>query len=560
MAISTGQQRVLEALAAIRKKQGFVPPLPAPQQEQNPEFIPKYYTAKGDPLNERQTLAVDTAISGDSFCLIGGAGCGKTATLTAVVSKLCEPYGGPSKVYDQIAIVAFTRRACSNAARAMDIIGARHLVRTIHKQLKYQPIPKELRLPGEGMYRATITKFAPNKETKLIIVEEASMVGYDTLYKELLEGHPNAKFIFVGDLNQLKPVMGDSVLGYKLTQLPVIELNVPYRQALDSDIISFQYTYTLAGRAPTTSQLEAYTKNGQLKFVPISRTSTTMPQLTERICRRYIIPAIESGEYNVETDMILIPQNVGFGQIGINNYLAQHISTKAGNPTFEIFCGMGVKYLAVGDKVQADKRDGIITKIEFNKNYIGKLPKQESLKLDRFGVLTGLDATAFMRQNVASQEAVLAKLMENIKDSKDDPQDERNQPASHKVTIRFEDTLGSAEGTGEELTLETKTEINSIDLGYAMTVHRSQGCEWRKVILILHCSHHRGPLMCRELFYTGGTRAREYMDVLYTPDSMIGAQDGSIATCIKRQSLPGKTWKEKAVHFANKLEFLEWKD
>jgi len=555
MAISSGQQRVLDALAAIRKKQGFIPALPSPQEEQNPAFVPKYYTAKGDPLNERQTLAADTAKEGESFCLIGAAGCGKTATLTAIVQKLCEEFGGTTKVRDEIAIVAFTRRACSNAARAMDIIGARHLVRTIHKQLKYKPIPRELREPGEGMYRASVTKYTPNVDTKLIIVEEASMVGYDTLYRELKEGHPNAKFIFVGDLNQLKPVMGDSVLGYKLTQLPVIELNVPYRQALDSDIINFQYTYTLAGRAPTTAALETYTAKGQLKFVPISRTPSTMPQLAERICRRYIIPAIENGNYNVDTDMVLIPQNVGFGQLAINNHTAQYFSTSKKNPTFEIFCGMGVKYLAVGDKVQADKRDGVITAIEANKNYIGKLPRQESLKLNRFGVLEGLDATAFMAQASATPEEALAKLMNNLKASKDDPQDERNQPASHKITIAFDDSDST-----EEVTLESKMDINAIDLGYAMTVHRSQGCEWRKVILILHCSHHRGPLMCRELFYTGGTRAREYMDVLYSPDSTIGAQDNSIATCIKRQSLPGNSWQEKAKHFATKLSNSSWKE
>ncbi len=555
MPIESKQQRLLNALALAKAKYGNSPQVASTTEVETSlaTFKPKYYTAKGDPLNERQTLAVDTAANGDSFVLIGGAGCGKTATLTAVVQEVCRKYGGPSKVQDEVAIVAFTRRACSNAAKAMDIIGARHLVRTIHKQLKYQPISKQEReLTGGGLYAPTVTKYTPNKDCKLIIVEEASMVGYETLYRQLKEGHPNARFIFVGDLNQLKPVMGHSVLGFKLTQLPVIELNIPYRQALDSDIISFQYNYTLAGRVPTQAQIDVYSQKGQLKFFPISRMRSTMPDLTERICRRHIIPQIENGSYNVDTDIILIPQNVGFGQIAINCHIAQYLSKKSGNPTYEIFCGINTKYLAVGDKVQADKQEAIITKIEFNNDYIGKMPRKESLDLDRFGVMHSASKLEFL-EVTKSKEEILAQLTQSIKESKDEDADEKRQPASHKITVYFPDLEC-------ESTLETKAEVATVDLGYALTVHRSQGSEWRKVILILHCSHHRGPLYCRELFYTGGTRPRELLEILYTPDSTIGARDSSIATCITRQSLPGKTWQEKAKHFADKMEYLEWRD
>lgn len=53
-----------------------------------------------------------------------------------------------------------------------------------------------------------------------------------------------------------------------------------------------------------------------------------------------------------------------------------------------------------------------------------------------------------------------------------------------------------------------------VSLGYAITVHRSQGSEWRAVILVLPETH----LLTRKLVYTGLTRAREQVVVITTED------------------------------------------
>lgn len=77
------------------------------------------------------------------------------------------------------------------------------------------------------------------RELTTIIIEESSMVGtelFQLLLDAIPEGH-QVQLIFLGDINQLSPVFGDAILGYKLIELPAIVLTQVYRQALESPII-----------------------------------------------------------------------------------------------------------------------------------------------------------------------------------------------------------------------------------------------------------------------------------------------------------------------------------
>lgn len=55
-------------------------------------------------------------------------------------------------------------------------------------------------------------------------------------------------------------------------------------------------------------------------------------------------------------------------------------------------------------------------------------------------------------------------------------------------------------------------DAHQLSLAYAMTVHRSQGCEMPCVILALHDSHFT--LLERQLIYTGVTRAKKLLVVV----------------------------------------------
>jgi exodeoxyribonuclease V alpha subunit len=55
-------------------------------------------------------------------------------------------------------------------------------------------------------------------------------------------------------------------------------------------------------------------------------------------------------------------------------------------------------------------------------------------------------------------------------------------------------------------------ELGSLELAYAITVHKSQGSEYPAVVLALHPSH--GIMLRRNLFYTAVTRARRFLCVV----------------------------------------------
>jgi exodeoxyribonuclease V alpha subunit len=78
--------------------------------------------------------------------------------------------------------------------------------------------------------------------------------------------------------------------------------------------------------------------------------------------------------------------------------------------------------------------------------------------------------------------------------------------------------------------------------GYAITVHKAQGSEWKKVFLILHQSHNI--MLQRELLYTAVTRAKENLYVICEPEHFtIG---------VERQRIKGNTLFEKAEYFKGK--------
>jgi exodeoxyribonuclease V alpha subunit len=66
---------------------------------------------------------------------------------------------------------------------------------------------------------------------------------------------------------------------------------------------------------------------------------------------------------------------------------------------------------------------------------------------------------------------------------------------------------------GEKEVLECqKDAVRDIDLGYAITYHKSQGSEYKIVAVICHSAHSR--MLTRNLLYTGVTRARKYCYIL----------------------------------------------
>jgi AAA domain/UvrD-like helicase C-terminal domain len=514
--------------------------------------------------NVEQQAAIDLAAQGSSFCLIGSAGTGKTTTereiVLQAVNKMALDLGihkdkiEPSKY---VLVTAFTRRAVRNTFKALRKLGDKYTAccATAHKALKYEPVWYELEdedgVPYKTMrFEPQVTAEAPNTDVLLIIVDEASMLGYQSLYRQLVEGFPNAKFIFIGDLNQLKPVMDDPTLAYKLNDLPVVELTHVYRQALTSPIVSFQYDYTLKGKVPTLAAIAEYNKAKEgLSFFQIPWKFQDTESYARVMVDKYFKPAYEKGLYNPDDAMILIPYNKRFGSILINQGIAQFLGQERHATVHEVIAGGRRKYFAIGDYVLHDKRECTITGIDHNARYSGLAPKDPSPHLLRTGHYDNGDPASAI-DIMGAQDFVFSSDGTGMADSNAEEQEQKLKAASHIITLLDRET-------GVSESISTIGEINAMDWSYCMTIHKSQGSEWRKVYLILHQAHATG--LSRELLYTGMTRAAEELVVCWGADYRGVMGNSALGKAILRQDIKGATWKEKAAAFGIKGEGLAWR-
>ncbi len=97
--------------------------------------------------------------------------------------------------------------------------------------------------------------------------------------------------------------------------------------------------------------------------------------------------------------------------------------------------------------------------------------------------------------------------------------------------------------------LSGAAEVNEMLFGYAITVHKSQGSEWRRVAIITHQSHSQ--MQSRELMYTAITRAREELYIICEPDR--GMKRGTLTAAAQKPRLKGNTLAEKLISLKEKF-------
>lgn len=500
----------------------------------------------GNPItyNVEQQQAIRYIGSGDSCILLGAAGTGKTTVTKAAIHRLVvsgkagflSPHGHKylKDGTPGVVCVSYTRRAVMNLRRNMSSDMKDNCI-TIHKLLEYEPIYYEIIDPKTGeekktmRFEATRNSYRPLPSSiHTIIIDEASMVSVE-LYKEIQDACPHeVQFVFIGDIQQLPPVFGSAILGYKMLELPTVELIQVYRQALESPIIRLAHRI-LSGNAIKCSEYPQWKNDSQLTLHPWKKKiHADVACLT---FAKFITQGLDSGIYNSDEDIILIPFNKAFGTDEINKHIGNHIARKNKLVTYEIIAGFNKHYLTVGEKVLYDKEDAFITRIEYNPIYSGILPQEPSEHLDYWGFLQQQEHHIEKTQTEEDVDFLLSQMAVAQTD------EERVQQCSHLITVKMVDTE-------KEIVLRTAADINSLIMGYALTVHKAQGSEWRKVFLILHQSH--AVMIQRELLYTAVTRAKEELYIICEPETFTKG--------IESQRIKGNSLAEKAEFFKGKIE------
>ena len=309
-------------------------------------------------------------------------------------------------------------------------------------------------------------KFARNAEAPLecdaCIIDETSMVDI-FLMKSLLDAlKPGSCLVLVGDADQLPSIGAGNVLRDIIASgaVPVVRLSEIFRQAMESMIVVNAHRIN-RGEPPLLNV------KGKDFFFESCADEYEAARNVVALCQSRL-PSHFKAE-PLKDIQVLCPQKRG--ECGVNrlNVLLQ----KALNPPapFKNERAAGEYVFREGDKVMHIRNNYQLAFKRFNEN--GAVIKGE-------GVFNG--------------------DMGSI---------ERIEPRGD-VTVRFED--------GRECEYD-QAALNDLMLAYAISVHKSQGCEFRVVVMPLWQGNPM--LYTRNLLYTAVTRAREAV-VLTGSKSMLG--------------------------------------
>lgn len=510
----------------------------------------------GFDLNPMQLKAISYALNRTSFCLTGAAGTGKTTTTKAIVLELLarsqigklatatrNHHAGTLGIF----FLAFTRAAVRNLRKNVPKEFADNCI-TIHKFVEMAPEDETfINSSGETITRMV---YKPRKNSlypfpsgiTTLIFDESSMIGEEH-YKWIKDAIPyHFQEIFLGDINQLPTVADFSIFPNKLTTIPVIELNQIYRQAETSSIIPFAHSIK-NGEPPTNKCIinspETY-KNDQL-FIGRYPKEINDPTIACMFACNIMKDLYKKGKYDPLVDLILCPWKKHFGVWEINKHIATFLDEEANargapNKIHEIIAGYETTYLAVNDKVFYDKEPAIITEINNNPLYSGNAYKPASINMTRWGLIKSGQINPNQHQTLEEAEKDFDSLFD-LDEFLHNEFDENNitRQASHVIRIKFEDNT--------ELSLNTTGEINSLELGYSTTIHKSQGSQWPRVFILLHACHNKS--LNREMLYTAITRAEKSVFILCEKDT--------IEKRSKTQAIKGDTLEEKINWYRDKI-------
>lgn len=284
-------------------------------------------------------------------------------------------------------------------------------------------------------------------ETDLIIIDEMSMVDV-VLFEKLLRGtKDNTRLIIVGDVDQLPSVGAGNVLSDLINseKIKYTKLVDIFRQSESSNIIVNAHKIN-NGQEPILNE-----KNSDFFFLKTETPAITRNVVVDLISKR--LPNAYGYDFSKDIQ-ILTQSRKGICGVFELNRLLQDILNPKTETTDELL--VGNKLFRVNDKVMQ-------TKNNYNLSFF------DSDGEENFGVYNGdMGHIIFIDKS------------------------------SKKLTVEMDDNRVI------DYTLE---DLDNLELAYAITIHKSQGSEFKSVIIPMFDGYRL--LQTRNLLYTAITRAKE---------------------------------------------------
>lgn len=330
--------------------------------------------------------------------------------------------------------------------------------RTIHRMLEI----------NGGMEDGSRARFERNGENPLeadvVIIDEMSMVDI-YLFQSLLEAvSVGTRLILVGDVDQLPSVGPGQVLQdlIESKSFPTVMLKKIYRQAGESDIVMNAHRINMGQKIALNN------KSKDFFFLPRNDVQVIYKHMIQLITEK--LPRyVEAEPYDIQ---VLTPMRKGSLGVETLNEILQRYLNPADPSKQEHMTGERI--FREGDKVM---------QIKNNYQLEWEIVSQYGIRIDSgSGVFNG-DIGTIRR-------------------------------------IREESSTVQVEYDEHRLVEYTFSQLDEIELAYAITIHKSQGSEYPAVLLPLLS----GPkmLMNRNLLYTAVTRARKCVTILGSQEVVDG--------------------------------------
>lgn len=387
----------------------------------------------------------------------------KQAIIKAMDSGLLVITGGPGtgKTTTINAIIdAFDTRGLDVALAAPTGRAAKRMTETTGKEAKTIHRLLEISFGKDELHQ----KFERNEEYPLehdvIIIDETSMIDLSLMYYLLKAIVLGTRLILIGDKDQLPSVGPGNVLKDIINShhINTVVLEKIFRQAMASDIVTNAHKINVGEQIILKGQKKDFffiNRNNANYIIQevITLIKTRLPKFTGTTS---------------EAIQILTPMRKGIlGVDNLNIELQKALNPEAKNKKEKTY---RKNTFRENDKVMQIRNNYTIRWEIVNKyNYVIE---------DGTGVFNG-DVGRIIDINHYSE----------------------------KVKVKFDD---------EKIVEYDYTNLDELELAYAITIHKSQGSEYPVVILPIY----QGPpmLLTRNLLYTAITRAKEYVVIVGMED------------------------------------------
>lgn len=419
------------------------------------ETVIKEEERLGFKFNKEQREAIYKAATNGIMIIDGRAGSGKSASLLTAVKT-----------------INLSHAACALSGKASNVLSQYGLeASTIHRLLTVDP---------------KTGKFVYNKENHLnqdiFVLDESSMVN-NQIFLQLIESIPDgSQLIIVGDSGQLPAIGRGAIFDYllKATEFAHTTLVEVHRQALDSGTLEIANMVRdgIQFNSQHEQGVKVYGKNKDFFTFSSQNNNEILPNLLKAVEKYLANPEKNKDDLQIITGL---KERGDLSVVNINKLVQPMFNPDNGGD--DEFISKKYTY-RVGDRV-----------IQQGNNYKAKHYNSiDEFQLDLEGLLDEEPITTEIFNGT------FGKIVDAVK--------------GRGILIKFEDVHGyvyySVEGE--------KDELAQLDLGYAISCHRSQGSGFHTLFAVITFKEYM--LLSRQFLYTMLTRTKEQCFLFNEPKAV----------------------------------------